>query len=605
MLLAGRYRIGELVGSGGAGWVYEAIQEPLGRAVAVKLLRTDLPEEEQIHFEARFLREASLAGKLQHPNIVTIHDYGRTEEGFCYLVMEFLQGHTLRAVLRRHTVSPQRVLRIFDGIAKGLRHAHTRGLVHRDIKPSNILLIPSDGDEWLPKITDFGLVRAVHAEVTVTEVGTFLGTPQYISPEQARGETADVRSDVYSLGVMLYRALCGKLPYAATNPAALAYMHVHEPYPPMHERAPGVGVPARLEAICERAMRKDPAGRCAHAGAFLQELRQAARVVFGPEVLPAPDGAGRVAAVALKPSVPGAGIEDELGERIDTEEVDVTVPMDGGVWERSRRRRVWMMVPAALLVILVCGGVGAGLEVAARRGLVSVPGLQGLARDVAVDAAVEPPPAAPPASAPPPELVEGAAEPAVVSVPPPPPDPEPAPERRAADESLREALAVPAQPVAARQDPPPPAVVPGVQPEDAPEQAVVSTEPPGGPVEPVAMVEEPPRPVSAEPVGLVIEPAPDPGPPGLLISAPGAMPAVSVSQGAVTVDQVSFTADEARRTLDWVNSASEKQLKQAGVYTLGVANVLAQRPYATLEVFAATHYIGTKSVQAAKYAALR
>ena len=186
LLISDRYRIHELVGSGGSGWVYRATQEPIGRQVAVKVLRTDLPDEDQIHFEARFLREASLAGQLQHPHIVTIHDYGRAPEGFCYLVMEYLEGYTLREVLRRHHVPTKRIMRIFDGICQGLRHAHGRGLVHRDVKPSNVFLVRGDGEEWRPKLTDFGLVREVHSEVTVT---------------YEDGSTGVIKSDLRILGV--------------------------------------------------------------------------------------------------------------------------------------------------------------------------------------------------------------------------------------------------------------------------------------------------------------------------------------------------------------------------------------------------------------------
>ena len=666
LLISDRYRIHELIGSGGSGWVYRATQEPIGRPVAVKVLRTDLPEEDQIHFEARFLREASLAGQLQHPHIVTIHDYGRAPQGFCYLVMEYLEGYTFREVLRRHQVPTKRIMRIFDGITQGLRHAHAKGLVHRDVKPSNVFLLRGDGEEWRPKLMDFGLVREVHSEVTVTEVGTFLGTPQYIAPEQAMGLPTDARSDVYAVGVMLYRALCGKLPYAATNPAALAYMHVHQPYPPMAERAPGVDVPQRLEAICERCMKKEPAERYPDAGELLEDLRGVSRFVLGPDVLPPPDrSASRVAAVALEvPELP-VPIEDELEPRIDTEETDcgsqVTVtdhldtptplppqrrgglaqgretlvpPGDEPVLAAAMPRRAtavpvpaqpapaqpkrgWLLPAIGLLAlgtVVLCGGLGAGLQIllgGSFEGLSDLSARWSGSEDAPVEVEISEAPTAPEVAVaepeppePPDAPIEPVAEPVLVVAdagesgppasrevaPPPPVSSEPSAQREQALNEVREALATPA--------PPPAVAVADVEVlQTVPEVLQTAPEPTSGGLglsitgaaaEPLTV-----PPPSNEPVGLVIR------------QSSGNASAPVGPQGAVTVDEVSFTAAEAQRTLDWINSSSERDLKNAGLYSLGVTNILAQRPYGSLEVFAATHYVGKASVQAAKYAAHR
>ncbi len=655
LLLSDRYRIHELIGSGGSGWVYRATQEPIGRQVAVKVLRTDLPGDDQIHFEARFLREASLTGQLQHPHIVTIHDYGRSEHGYCYLVMEYLEGYTLREVLRRHQVPVKRIMRIFDGLCQGLRHAHARGMVHRDVKPSNVFLVRGEGEEWRPKLMDFGLVREVHSEATITEVGTFLGTPQYIAPEQATGEPADARSDVYSIGVMLYRALCGKLPYVAPNPAALAYMHVHQPYPYMAERAPGVEIPSKLEAICQRCMKKDPSERYADAGELLEDLRVVARFVLGPDVLPPPDkSASRVAAVALKePELP-ISPEDDLEPRIDTEETDVggqptvtdamdtpaplpvkgaglgfaretLVPPDEPVTTAAapppRRRMLFpILAVLALVMVLSCGGLAVGLQVLLGARLESLSQLTELFGSQPA-APVEPAPAVvslppepaepealvqvdlPVEPAPAPEAADRSAEAEPVVPPPPvlahPPGSEGAREREQALEQVREALSEPA--------PDPQLALAMVDPEPTPEPEAA---PSGGlglavtnslgqpvPTETVVASAAPLEPVQAadpEPVGLVIKPAD-----GAQVSAAPAQ------RGSLTVDDVSFTPDEARRTLAWINTATERELKNAGVYSLGVTNILQQRPYDSIEVFAATHYVGTASVQAAKYAAIR
>ncbi len=664
LLIADRYRIHELVGSGGSGWVYRATQEPIGRPVAVKVLRTDLPEEDQIHFEARFLREASLAGQLQHPHIVTIHDYGRAPEGFCYLVMEYLEGYTLREVLRRHQVPAKRIMRIFDGITQGLRHAHARGLVHRDVKPSNVFLVRGDGEEWRPKLMDFGLVREVHSEVTVTEVGTFLGTPQYIAPEQAMGLPTDARSDVYSVGVMLYRALCGKLPYAATNPAALAYMHVHQPYPEMSERAPGADVPSKLEGICRRCMEKEPADRYPDAGELLEDLRAVSRFVLGPDVLPPPDrSASRVAAVALKTEDLPVSPEDDLEDRIDTEEetdlgsqvtvtdhMDTPVPLpprkegdastagqtlvppepevSAGSDDPPPRRRGWLLPTLAGLVlatVLLCGGLGAGLQVMLGGRITELGQLVSLFSGEEDPA---PPPVAPPAPQEPsshtavepeppadrgvlpatasvePPLVSPDA-PSTAAVVPPPPASQPSSQGRdAALDEVRQALSVQAEPAVAAVDEPEPAVAAVDEPEPSAQAVPEPTASTGAGIG-LAITGAGGAPVQAAPVstgsssstgasGLVVQPA------------TGATDAPPPAQsGTVTVDKVGFTAAEAQRTLAWINSASERDLRNAGLYSLGVDNILLQRPYESIEVFAATHYVGTSSVQAAKYAAHR
>ena len=256
----GRYRVIAQLGQGGVARVYRAIQEPLGREVALKVVRPDLDEHARSELEERFLREAALAGRLSHANVVTVYDFGRSDEGLCYIAMELLRGTPLRAWMTAEGMSQQEVARIGASLARGLRHAHQRGLVHRDVKPGNIFLVRDDEARWQPQLLDFGLVKDP-GEESITSVGTFLGTPHYIAPEQAQGAAVDAKADVYSLGIVLYRMICGRLPFEADNPMAIALKHLREEPPSFAERAPDVVVDASLERIVFDCLEKNPEER--------------------------------------------------------------------------------------------------------------------------------------------------------------------------------------------------------------------------------------------------------------------------------------------------------------------------------------------------------
>jgi serine/threonine-protein kinase len=258
-VIAGRYRLDELLGRGGMSEVWRAEDLELGRYVAIKLLAPDADT-------ARFEREARAVASLAHPNITQLYDYGESE-GRPYIVLEHVPGGTLEERLSAGEPLPDdEAGALAAGIAAGLAHAHARGVVHRDLKPSNVLF----DEEGRPKLADFGIARMAAGEGTLTEAGTVLGTAAYISPEQAAGEPATAASDVYSCGVILYRMLTGRLPFVSENAMDLVLLHRDEPPPPIHrfrDDAPG-----RLESTAMAALSKDPSERPADGAALLAEL---------------------------------------------------------------------------------------------------------------------------------------------------------------------------------------------------------------------------------------------------------------------------------------------------------------------------------------------
>ena len=228
--IGGRYEVGELLGRGGMAEVRKGTDVRLGRTVAIKRLRTDLASDAT--FQARFRREAQSAASLNHPSIVSVYDTGEemstdgSNVAQPYIVMEYVAGRTLRDILREgRKILPERALEITSGVLAALDYSHRAGIIHRDIKPGNVMLTPS-GDV---KVMDFGIARAVSdASSTMTQTAAVVGTAQYLSPEQARGESVDSRSDVYSTGCLLYELLTGRPPFVGDSPVSVAYQHVRE-----------------------------------------------------------------------------------------------------------------------------------------------------------------------------------------------------------------------------------------------------------------------------------------------------------------------------------------------------------------------------------------
>src|SRR5204863_3181074 len=220
-LLAGRYEIQRLLGHGGMAEVYLGTDRVLGRQVAVKVLGPQFARDAT--FVARFRREAQAAAALNHPNVVSVYDTG-SDDGTHFIVMEYVRGKTLSDVIREDApLLPERAAEIAQGVAQALAFAHKGGIIHRDVKPGNIMLTPT-GDV---KVMDFGIARATSSE-SLTQTATVLGTATYFSPEQAQGEPVDARSDVYSLGIVLYEMLTGRPPFNGDSAVTVAYKHVRE-----------------------------------------------------------------------------------------------------------------------------------------------------------------------------------------------------------------------------------------------------------------------------------------------------------------------------------------------------------------------------------------
>ena len=262
-LIAERYELEELIAAGGMADVFRARDRLLDRTVAIKVLHDHHASDES--FVERFRREAREAARLSHGNIVTVLDRGE-ENGTQFIVLEHVAGENLKSMLRRRGPLPVReAVELGAQIGRGLHFAHTHGLVHRDVKPQNVLV----GNGGEAKVTDFGIARAA-ADDAITQTGTVLGTSDYISPEQARGQPADARSDVYSLGALVYELLTGEVLFEGENAVSVAMRHASEPAPSVAARRPDV--PTRLDAAIERALEKDPADRFQTMGDFVAEL---------------------------------------------------------------------------------------------------------------------------------------------------------------------------------------------------------------------------------------------------------------------------------------------------------------------------------------------
>jgi class 3 adenylate cyclase len=328
----GRYELMEEIGRGAMGLVYKAYDPAVGRIVALKTVRVDVSGPDRDELIRRLRQEAQAAGRLEHPNIVTIYDAGEIE-GLFYLTMQFIKGRTLAELIAERAMLPvEQVILLMDQICDGLHYAHERGIVHRDLKPSNIIITA----EGSAKIVDFGIAKV--ADVGTTKAGMILGTPSYMSPEQARGGRVDRRSDLFSLGAILYELITGEKPFSGNTPTAIIYKILNEEPIPVRVVEPAVH-PA-LDRIVRKALAKNPFERYQDAQEFRQDIKSA----LAPDTEAAARKAARAKEAKARPGRP---------VRKTVKMAPVTAPEPAPA-AAPRRGLGW----AAVIVVVVLAGAG-------------------------------------------------------------------------------------------------------------------------------------------------------------------------------------------------------------------------------------------------------
>ncbi|MET3175415.1 UNVERIFIED_ORG: serine/threonine protein kinase/beta-lactam-binding protein with PASTA domain [Arthrobacter sp. UYCu721] len=390
-VLSGRYELGGIIGRGGMADVHRGVDTRLGRTVAVKLLRPDMARDPQ--FQARFKREAQSVAALNHPSIVAIYDTGEhtvpdgSEDSVRvpYIVMEFVEGRTIRDLIRAKEVSIDRAIDFCLGVLSALEYSHKAGIVHRDIKPANVMYCEGSNSV---KVMDFGIARAIaDSSATMTQTQAVVGTAQYLSPEQARGETVDARSDLYSAACLLYEMLTGRPPFVGDSPVSVAYQHVREIPEPASSVNPEVS--AALDSVLAKALQKNRADRFQDAAAFRRALRAARAGVPVPALaateaptdpndhVPTPERAPATEAFALT----GASFLDDAPtsrqrnaddtrtdgsipvmaaaarEPSDVDEMPLGLPPERERTARQKsRRRTWIATLVIFTLLVLAGG---------------------------------------------------------------------------------------------------------------------------------------------------------------------------------------------------------------------------------------------------------
>src|SRR4051794_21088722 len=370
--VGGRYELDGLLGRGGMAEVRRAVDRRLGRPVAVKQLRTDLAMDPT--FQARFRREAQSAAGLNHPTIVAVYDTGEepdphTGVSIPYIVMELVEGSTLRDVLRDgRKILPERALELMQGVLDALSYSHKAGIVHRDIKPANVMLTPTGQ----VKVMDFGIARAVaDTSATMTQTAAVIGTAQYLSPEQARGETVDARSDIYSAGCLLYELLVGRPPFVGDSPVSVAYQHVREQPVPPSQLDPEIT--PDIDAITLKALAKDADDRYQSAREFKNDIT---RVLSGQQ------------ATAVVPRTP---TEADIPTRVVAPVPTVAPVPDDDDLEEEPKKRGGLIALIVILSLIALTGIGYGVyrwlqpDAAASPAMVAVPSVLTYTEEQATD----------------------------------------------------------------------------------------------------------------------------------------------------------------------------------------------------------------------------
>ena len=331
----GQFEIVEYIGQGGMATIFKAHQTNLDRFVALKVIHPVLKDDQA--FLNRLKREASIIAKLNHPNIVTVYDFSEFE-GIPFLVLRFIDGKTLKAVLQQQRLGTTQILKIIRPVADALSYAHSRGVLHRDVKPSNIL-IDNEGHVYL---TDFGLARIAHSSESTSSHDMMIGSPHYLSPEQAKSEASDARTDIYSLGIVLFEMFTGQVPFSAETPYGTILAQINQP--PPAPRSINPKVPPAVEQVIVKALAKDPKDRYASIRDMMRALENAAR---GPKNVPEEDAAP-IPLIDYKPArtLPLPDSLSDMGKQIKTAAASL-----GSGNAKTNRRGV--LVAAALLAVLV------------------------------------------------------------------------------------------------------------------------------------------------------------------------------------------------------------------------------------------------------------
>ncbi len=374
-LIDGRYKVLSKLGSGGMADVFLAEDEQLSRKVALKLLLERFAQDPD--FVERFRREARAAAGLQHPNVVSVYDRGRYEDTY-YIAMEYLPGRSLKQLIRDEApVDPIRAIDITQQILKAARFAHRRGVIHRDLKPHNVIV--DDADQ--AKVTDFGIARAGASDMT--ETGSIMGTAQYLSPEQAQGRSVGAGSDLYSIGIVLYELLTGRVPFDGDSAVTIALKHVSESPPPPREINPNV--PLELEQVVLWVLNKNPADRPANADELITALEHAKVSIQSGA---AGQDTARMAAVAALAAT-GAGGGGALGALLAPESAPYPDQSSNGAGvsdtepPHDARRRRWLPWLIAGLVVLLVAGAAAAAYFISRPQQVAVPKVTGQQLNIA------------------------------------------------------------------------------------------------------------------------------------------------------------------------------------------------------------------------------